>query len=69
MDPRLQPLHDAYAQTMSPNADLIKQAEAFLKSAAEQPQYGILLLQVWGTLCLIKSSASPSVMGPKSAFN
>ncbi|KAL6780583.1 hypothetical protein ACKKBF_B12565 [Auxenochlorella protothecoides x Auxenochlorella symbiontica] len=41
-----QALHEAFLQTLAPNPELIKQAEAYLKTAAQQPGYGIAVLQL-----------------------
>ena len=46
MNPQLQPLHDAFAQTLAPSQELIKQATDFLATASKQPQYGIHVLKV-----------------------
>lgn len=45
-DPSLKPLFDAFNQTLAPNPELIKQAEAFLKSGSQQPGYGIMVLKL-----------------------
>lgn len=49
MDPQLAQLGEAFAQTLAPQPELIKQAEAYLKQAATQPGYGILVLKLIST--------------------
>ncbi len=45
MDAELQQLHDALAQTMAPNQQSIKAAEAFLQQAAERPGFAVQVLK------------------------
>ncbi|KAL4452248.1 hypothetical protein ABPG75_007910 [Micractinium tetrahymenae] len=45
-DAQLEPLLNAFQQTLAPSPELIKQAEAFLKSASQQPGYGIMVLKL-----------------------
>ncbi|KAI3438113.1 hypothetical protein D9Q98_000554 [Chlorella vulgaris] len=46
VDASLQPLLEAFTQSLAPNPELIKQAEAFLKQASQQPGFSIMVLQL-----------------------